>query len=104
MGNCALISMGNYHRYRHRCSVAIALYQEYCGLGIGKQMLKEILQTAKQLGYEQAELEVVTDNRRAVALYQSLGFEIYGTQPHSMKYKDGSYVDEYLMVKRLNLP
>lgn len=101
VGNASLMLLGNYKRYAHRCSVAIALYKKYWGLGIGRQMLKEILQVAKECGYEQAELEVVCTNEHAIALYQSLGFEIYATQHHSMKYKDGTYADEYLMMKQL---
>ena len=58
VGNCSLMSFGDLRRYRHRCSVAIALYQEYCGLGIGRQMMDTVLRAAKDLGYEQAELEV----------------------------------------------
>lgn len=101
VGNCSVSSLGNFWRYQHRCSMAIALYQEYCGLGIGKQMMRAALDAAKKCGYEQAELEVVTTNEQAIHLYQSLGFEIYGEQKHSMKYKDGSYADEYLMMKKL---
>ncbi|MCR1842619.1 GNAT family N-acetyltransferase [Murimonas intestini] len=100
-GNCSLSSCGSYKRYAHRCNIAIALYQEYCGMGLGKAMLNTVLETAAGCGYEQAELEVVTANTAAVRLYKSLGFEIYGEQPHSMKYKDGSYANEYLMVKNL---
>lgn len=101
VGNCSVSSYGSYLRYSHRCSVAIALYQEYCGLGIGRQMMETVLGVAKELGYEQAELEVVTTNEKAFRLYESLGFEIYGTQSHSMKYKDGTYADAYLMMKVL---
>ena len=101
IGNCSLSVVGPKLRYKHRCSVAIALYQEYCGLGIGKQMMLALLGQAKLCGYEQAELEVVTDNTAAVSLYKNLGFEIYGTSKHNMKYKDGTYADAYLMVKYL---
>lgn len=101
VGNCSLMSLGNYERYAHRCSVAIALYQKYCGLGIGREMLKTVLAVAKQCGYEQAELEVVSANTSAIRLYESLGFEIWGTQPHSVRYRDGSYADDHFMVKRL---
>ena len=64
--------------------------------------MKSLLQEAGKIGYEQAELEVVTSNEQAIALYRGLGFDIYGTQKHSMKYKDGCYADEYLMVKFLS--
>lgn len=101
VGNCSLMSVGGFSRYRHRCDVAIALYQEYCGRGIGKVMLETILETAKKLSYEQAELEVIADNKPAIALYEKLGFVKYGTFPDNMKYKDGNYVDAYWMMKKL---
>ena len=103
IGNCSMNPVGSNIRYRHRCSVAIALYRQYCGRGIGKMILRELLALASSCGYEQAELEVVTANERAVHLYESLGFETYGMQKHSMKYKDGSYADEYLMMKKLSV-
>ena len=101
IGNASLMSAGGFKRYRHRCEIAIALYQEYCGLGIGKAMLEMILDIAKKAGYEQAELEVIANNKSAIALYEKLGFQKYGTFPDNMKYADGSYVDAYLMMKKL---
>lgn len=101
IGNCSLMSVGGFRRYRHRCEIAIALYQEYCGLGIGKAMLEMLLDIAKQVGYEQAELEVIANNKSAIALYEKLGFQKYGTFPNNMKYADGSYGDAYWMMKKL---
>ena len=101
IGNCSLMSIGNYKRYAHRCEVAIALYRKYCGSGIGKLMLETVLDIAKQLGYEQAELEVIAENRNAITLYEKLGFEKCGQLPNNMKYADGTYADAFLMVKKL---
>lgn len=101
IGNCSLMRVGGFRRYRHRCEIAIALYQEYCGLGIGKAMLEMLLDIAKQVGYEQAELEVIANNKSAIALYEKLGFQKYGTFPNNMKYADGSYGDAYWMMKKL---
>lgn len=103
IGNCSLMSVGGYKRYRHRCDIAIALYKEYCGLGIGKAMLKTVLDIAKKIGYEQAELEVIDNNKPAIALYEKLGFKIYGTFPNNMKYADGSYANTYWMMKKLDI-
>lgn len=101
IGSCSLMEVLPYRRFDHRCSIAIALYQEFCGAGIGEIMLRALLEAAKQAGYEQAELEVVSDNRRAMALYEKLGFEKHGRLPHNMKYADGSYADAEWMVKKL---
>lgn len=101
IGNCSLMSAGRFRRYRHRCEVAIALYQEYCGAGIGRIMLETVLDVAKSCGYEQAELEVIAGNERAIRLYQKLGFREYGRFPDNMKYADGSYADSIWMMKKL---
>ena len=101
VGNCSLMELGGYRRYRHRCEVAIALYQEYCGRGIGKAMMETVLQIAHEIGYEQAELEVIADNKNAITLYEKLGFEKYGHFPDNMKYDNGKYADAYWMMKKL---
>ena len=101
IGNCSLMRIGPYKRYAHRCEVAIALYQEYCGIGIGSRMLQTVLDVAKKAGYEQAELEVIADNTGAVSLYQKLGFIKYGQFPQNMKYADGTYADADWMMKKL---
>ena len=101
IGNCSLMSIAPYRRYAHRCEIAIALYQEYCGFGIGKSMLQTILGVARKAGYEQAELEVISANTGAIELYKKLGFERFGSFPNNMKYSDGTYADAEWMMKRL---
>lgn len=101
IGNCSLNPIGSYRRYAHRCEVAIALYQEFCGCGIGRIMLEHVLKTAKESGFEQAELEVISDNKRAIALYEKLGFRKYGFFPDNMKYDNGSYASADWMMKKL---
>ncbi len=86
---------------RHRCTVGISLYRAFWGMGIGTALMGEILQYAKTAGFEQAELDVVSTNAPAIALYQKMGFEVTGTIPHAFKYKDGSYADFLFMVKEL---
>ena len=100
-GNCGLVSLGDKLRIRHRCSMGIALYQKFCDNGLGRIMIDTVVEVARKLGYEQMELEVVEGNDRAKHVYESLGFTAYGVRPHSMKYKDGTYRDETLMVKML---
>lgn len=100
VGNCSLMGK-RLSRYEHRVSMGIALYQKYTGMGIGRKMIEKLFVIAREKGFEQIELEVVADNERAIHLYKSMGFEIYGTFPNNMKYKDGTYADAYWMLKRL---
>lgn len=100
-GNCSVSALGSRIRMKHRCNIAIALYEEFCSQGIGKVMMERLLEEAKNIGFEQAELEVVARNERAIALYQKLGFEQVGYIPRAMKHKDGSYDELIMMVKAL---
>lgn len=101
IGNCSLMKIAPWQRYAHRCGIAIALYQEYCGAGIGTLMLETLLLAARKTGYEQAELEVVSSNAAAIALYEKLGFRKYGSFPCNMKYEDGTYASADWMMKKL---
>lgn len=101
IGNCSLNPIGSYERYSHRCEVAMALYQEFCGYGIGKSMLEYVLEAAKESGFEQAELEVISNNKNAIILYEKLGFKRYGSFPDNMKYANGQYISADWMMKKL---
>lgn len=100
-GACSVSSTDSLRRHAHRCSLAIALYRSAWGQGIAAALLEAALAVAKDCGYEQAELEVVTTNAPAIHLYQKFGFQIQGTQRRSMKYADGTYADCHWMAKPL---
>ena len=100
-GNGSIQPASPFRRDAHRCTLGIALYPKYCGLGLGRLLMDAILLKAPQMGYEQVELEVCADNARAIALYESVGFQHYGRRPHGQKRPDGSYADKVLMVRPL---
>ncbi len=56
-------------------SLAISLYKEYRGFGIGTAMVKEILTLLKSHGYRQVSLSVQKANY-AAKMYLKIGFEI----------------------------
>ena len=47
------------------------------------------------------ELDVVSDNRRAIALYEALGFRVYGTNERGFRTRGGEYQALLLMSCRL---
>jgi len=55
--------------------LAISLYREYRGHGIGTEMMKRMIDYLKQEGYSKISLAVQKDNR-AVKVYLNAGFEI----------------------------
>ena len=94
-------SHGAKSRLLHRGELGISVRKEYWRQGIGSAMMERLIAFAKQAGYEQIELTVESKNHRALGLYIKYGFMIYGTRPHGMKYPDGSYDNDYLMVRML---
>lgn len=101
VGQCSVGRINSLERYRHRASVAFVILKEYCDLGIGGKMMQECLGWCKENDITQVELDMVASNERAIRMYKNFGFEIIGIMPNSLKYLDGSYADEYLMVKKL---
>ncbi|QCR31036.1 GNAT family N-acetyltransferase [Lysinibacillus sp. SGAir0095] len=76
---------------------------EVRGQGVGKALMMESITRAKDFdGVEQIHLQVVSKNKSAKKLYQSLGFETYGVEPRGLKEGD-EYFDEDLMVLFLKL-
>ncbi len=100
-GNCSISGIGAKRKIRHRCSMAVALYRAYWHLGIGTAMIEYLAELAKQIGYEQMDLEVVAENEQAQALYRKCGFIESGCRYHALKFDDGSCHDEILMYREL---
>ena len=100
-GNASISGLGGKRKVRHRCSLAIALYRAYWGLGIGTAMIGFLAELARQIGYEQMDLEVVAENEQAQALYRKCGFKETGRRVRALRFDDGTYHDEILMIKTL---
>lgn len=89
-------------RFRHRAMFAVSVRKAYWRQGLGRRMMAEALLWCKQAGFEQAELTVVAGNEKAIALYESFGFERTGVYQNSMRYSDGTCADEYFMWRPLS--
>lgn len=99
-GNCQLMLHGRL-KTKHRAGVAIALTREFWELGIGTAMFEEMIQTARDHGIHQMELEVIEGNERAMGLYRKMGFEVAAAKPDAIRLKDGTLLKEFIMVKKL---
>ena len=99
-GNCE-IRFRREMKTAHRATVAIALLRDYWGQGIGTRMLTELIEVAQNRGVKIVELEVLEGNRRAMSLYEKLGFRKLCEKPNAFKLKDGSYRSEIQMQKYL---
>lgn len=100
-GNAGLNCVKNHIKLRHRAAFGISIKKRFWNNGIGNALIKEILLKAKEMGYEQIELGVYSENTKAQALYKKYGFEVWGTIKNACKLKDGTYFDEIVMGRAL---
>lgn len=86
-------------RNAHVAVLGISVHDAYQGLGIGRALLTAAIDAADRwLNILRIELEVYTDNGRAIKLYESLGFVIEGRKRMNA-FRDGQYVDSYVMAR-----
>jgi RimJ/RimL family protein N-acetyltransferase len=69
-------------------------------MGVGTKLLEALLAWAGPNGIRRIELEVLSNNQGAVALYRSAGFVLEGAKVKAVEV-DGEYVDLIQMAKLL---
>jgi RimJ/RimL family protein N-acetyltransferase len=84
-------------RFYHKAEFGICILQEYCGHGIGKTLMQQVLEWADALLIQKISLTVVQTNINAIQLYKSLGFVEEGILMHDRIHKDGKYYNTVLM-------
>lgn len=99
---CAGIGrVGSNDKVKHRAEMGISVDKEFWGLGIGRALTEASIECAKEAGYTQLELEVVAQNERAIALYESEGFVEYGRNPKGFRSRLSGWQE--LVLMRLEL-
>ena len=84
------------NRMCHRVEFGISLKKAWWGRGAASALMEAILVFAKENDFEQLNLEVRSDNARAIRLYEKYGFRKLCTFSHFFKI-NGEYVDFDLM-------
>lgn len=102
VGMAGIDAIGNKYKVKHRADFGISILKEYWHLGIGRILTEACISCAREAGYEQLELEVVADNARAKALYESFGFQEYGRNPKGFRSRNTGCYQE-LVLMRLEL-
>ena len=102
VGSAGIGRIGGKEKVRHRAEFGISVDKAWWGLGIGRALTQACIECAKAAGYAQLELEVVADNRRAVALYESEGFAEYGRNPKGFLSRFTGWQELVLMRRELD--
>jgi RimJ/RimL family protein N-acetyltransferase len=101
IGTAGIGRIGTKDKVKHRAEMGISVDKDYWGLGIGRALTKACIECAKIAGYSQLELDVVAQNERAIALYESEGFAQYGRNPKGFRSRYSGWQE--LVLMRLEL-
>jgi 8-oxo-dGTP pyrophosphatase MutT (NUDIX family)/GNAT superfamily N-acetyltransferase len=86
----------------HVSNASFMVHPDAGGRGVGRAMGMHALREARVQGYEAMQFNfVVSTNAKAVALWQSLGFEITGTSPKAFRHGHLGLVDAFVMHRSL---
>ena len=87
----------------HVSNASFMVHPSATGRGVGRALGVHCLHEARRQGYEAMQFNfVVSTNRRAVALWQRLGFRIVGTLPRAFHHGALGLVDAYVMHRFLD--
>ena len=94
---CGIISsVSGRARFSHRKELAITVRKDYWGKGIGSGIMEVLMDFAKKSDAEVLELQVRSDNERAIALYKKFGFEKIGTYEKFFKINGEFFAADYM--------
>ena len=88
-------------RLHHNAKFSISVRKDYWNMKIGTRLMKKIIECAKKMNLHNIELEVVADNKAAIALYHKMGFSDVGVYKNYW-FANNVYCDAIIMQKCLD--
>ena len=88
-------------RLHHNATFSISVRKDYWNMKIGTMLMTEIIERAKKMNLRNIELEVVADNKAAIALYRKMGFSDVGVYKKYW-FANEVYSDAIVMQKCLD--
>lgn len=86
-------------RMNHRGDFGLSVRKAYWDKGIGSTLLQEIVDFAKEAGMEIIDLQVRSDNARAIHVYEKFGFYKIGSHPKYHKVGDEYHACDYMVLE-----
>jgi phosphinothricin acetyltransferase len=88
--------------YRTTVENSVYVDESYQGKGVGKQLMTELVDTARDHGFHSMIARIVSSNAASIALHRAVGFEIVGVEKEVGR-KLGRWLDVVVMQRMLSL-
>ncbi|HIY58282.1 MAG TPA: GNAT family N-acetyltransferase [Candidatus Tetragenococcus pullicola] len=96
----ASIRSSDEKRLSHIGELGISILKEYWSLGLGSILMEELITWAQENDQlYRLELDVQSQNQRAVHLYKKFGFSVEAVKKRGARGDDGRFLDVLLMSK-----
>lgn len=99
----ASITASKNKRIDHIGDIGISVLKEYWGFGLGTELMEGLVDWASKTSIiRRLELTVQDRNKRAISLYEKVGFETEAIMHRGAKTDDGELIDVRLMSRLIN--
>ncbi|HUP73428.1 MAG TPA: GNAT family N-acetyltransferase [Acidimicrobiales bacterium] len=88
--------------YRTTVENSVYVDQSHQGKGVGKKLMAELVDTARDHGFHSMIARIVSSNAASIALHRAVGFEIVGVEKEVGR-KLGKWLDVVVMQRMLSL-
>ena len=89
------------HGYRATCVTSLFVSQNAKGQGIGGQLIEQLYEACRQLGYHHLCAKIIARNQDSINFHRRFGYELVGIQKQAGLIND-EWVDVALMQKILD--
>ena len=88
--------------YRTTVENSVYVDESHQGKGVGKQLMTELIDTARDHGFHSMIARIVSSNAPSIALHRGVGFEIVGVEKEVGR-KLGRWLDVVVMQRMLSV-
>ena len=88
-------------RLHHNARFSISVRKDYWNMKIGTMLMTKIIERARKMNLRNIELEVIAENKTAIALYHKMGFSDVGIY-RNYWFANNVYSDAIVMQKCLD--
>lgn len=82
--------------FRHKAEFGITVHDDFQNRGIGTALTKHMLNIASKMRLRKVFLKVMTENTRAIHVYEKCGFKVEAKLKKE-NFVNGKYCDDYVM-------